>query len=134
MRFWDKARSRYGCHSCLSIDCRDLPHQWRPVLNIFQSCWVPFMAQLNPTDTLFLIKISLSVSHLVPKIIGHKVSLIFHQILSFCNFESFCTKLLLDFRSCWLPFFSFLDLFNPSYWQNLTSDWVNFFSSLARHS
>ncbi len=75
-----------------------------PVFYIFPSLWVPF---LSPTRSywppLSAEKISLSLAHLVPEIIWHKVGLIFHKILSFDHFEAFCTNFLLDFRSCWPP-------------------------------
>ncbi len=72
-------------------------------------------------------KIGLSVSHLVPEILGPKVGLIVHQNVLFNRFKAFCINFLLDFQSNWLPFSVILDLFGSSYLQNLRSDCVNFF-------
>ncbi len=58
-------------------------------------------------------KISLSLSHLVPEIIWAKICLIFHKNLSLDHFETFCTNVLLHFRSYWPPFLQLLDLFDP---------------------
>ncbi len=99
-----------------------------PVFDICRSHWVPFYAELNLIDPLFLLKkIGFSLSHLFPEIIWPKVGLIFNKNLSFDHFEAFCVNFLLDFRSCWPPFLQFLDLFDPSFLQNLRSCWVHFF-------
>ncbi len=46
-----------------------------------------FIPHHNPIDTLFLQKkIDLSLSHLVPEILGPKVGLIFHQNVFFNRF------------------------------------------------
>ncbi len=82
-----------------------------------QSDWLPLSAE----------KISLSPSHLVPEIIGPKVDLIFHQNVLVNRFEAFCINFLLDFRSKWPPFSLILNLFDPSFSQNLWSDWVQLF-------
>ncbi len=72
-------------------------------------------------------KYGLSLSHLVPEIIGPKVCLISHQNHSFDGFESLCTNFLLDFWSRW-PYFSlFLNLFDASFLQVHRSNWVHFF-------
>ncbi len=60
-----------------------------------RSYWLPLSAE----------KISLSLSHLFPEIIWAKIGLIFHKNLSFDHFETFCTNVLLHFRSYWPPFF-----------------------------
>ncbi len=74
----------------------DEPHVWD-----FQSSWVPILylntILLNP---LFCRKkLGLSLSHLVPDILGRKVSLIVHHLVLFNRFLAFCIKFLLDFRS-----------------------------------
>ncbi len=43
-------------------------------------------------------RISLSLSHLVPEIIWHKVGLFFHKNLSFDTFDGICTNFLHDFH------------------------------------
>ncbi len=99
--------------------CGDDPH-----FEDFQSNWVPILypntIQLTPS---FCRKIGLSLSHLVPEILGPKFGLIFHQNVSVNRFEAFCINFLLDFQSNW-PFSLILDLFDPSFSQNLRSDWV----------
>ncbi len=56
------------------------------VFKIFD-LWGPyFMPYHDLIDPLFLQKIGLSQSHLVPKILGPKVSLIFHQNALFNSF------------------------------------------------
>ncbi len=82
-----------SCASCLVHaileDGSDILHDWPTILTF-----------LNPIQSLFRLKWSywppfyagttrLSLSHLVPEIIGPKVGLIFHQILSFDRFEHF---------------------------------------------
>ncbi len=72
--------------------------------------------------------IMLALSHLVPVILWIKVSLIFHQNISFDHFETFCPNFLLDFQSCWPSFSLFLvDFYDRIFLPNLRSDWVNFF-------
>ncbi len=75
----------------------------------------------------FCRKIGLSLSHLVPEIIWHKICIFFHKYLSFDTFEAICTHFPLDFRSYWPPFSLLLDLFDPSFLQNLRSRWVHLF-------
>ncbi len=82
------------------------------------SNWPPLSAE----------KISLSLSHLVPEILGPKVGLIVHQNVLFNGFSTFCINFLLDFQSNWPPFSLILDLFDPSFSQNLISDSVQFCS------
>ncbi len=58
-----------------------------PVLGIFSPIGSLFIPQHNPIDPLFLQKkIGLSLSHLVPEILGPKVGLFFHQIVLFNRF------------------------------------------------
>ncbi len=40
------------------------------------------------------------------------------------SFYVFCVNVLIDFRSIWPSFSLILDLFNPSFLQNLRSDWI----------
>ncbi len=84
-----------------------------PVFDIFQSHWI---SCLCPTRSywppLSAEKNSLSLSHLIPEIIWAKIGLIFHKNLSFDHFETFCTNILLDFRSYW-PLFLVLRSFWP---------------------
>ncbi len=71
--------------------------------------------------------LTLSLSHLVPEILGPKVDLLFHQNVLFNSFKAFCINFLLDLQSNWLPFSLILDLLDPSFLQNSRSDWVQFF-------
>ncbi len=59
-----------------------------PILGIFNLIGsLFFIPQHNPIDPLFLQKkIGLSLSHLVPEILGPKVSLIYHQNVLFNRF------------------------------------------------
>ncbi len=99
------------------------------VFDIFRSHWVPFLCPTRSYWPHFSAeKIGLSLSHLVPEVIWPKVGLKFHTNLSFDHFEAFVPIFfLLDFRSNWPPFLQFLDLFDPSFLQNLRSCWVHFF-------
>ncbi len=72
-------------------------------------------------------KIGLSLSHLVPEILGPKVSLIFHLNVFFLQIFSILCQFTLNFRSNWPPFSLILNLFDPSFSQNLRSDWVQIF-------
>ncbi len=94
-----------------------------PGFGDFQSDWVPILylntIRLTPS---FCRKICLSLSHLVPN-----VGLFFHQNVLFNRFKAFCVNFLFDFQSNWLPFSLILNLFDPSFSQNLRSDWVQFF-------
>ncbi len=47
--------------------------------------------------------------------------------LSFAYLEAFRINFLLDVSCCWPPFSFFLDLVDPSFFENLRSDWVHFF-------
>ncbi len=80
----------------------------------------PFDIPLSILSTLsFCRKIGLSLSHLVPEIIWPNIDLSFHQNLSFDNFEAFCSKFVLHFRSCWPPFSLFLYLVTPLFYKTL---------------
>ncbi len=55
-----------------------------PILGVFN---LNFICQQHPIDPLFLFsKIGLSVSHLVPEILGPKFGLIFHKNVLFNRF------------------------------------------------
>ncbi len=82
-----------------------------------QSNWLPLSAE----------KISLSLSHLVPEILGRKFGKMFYQNVLFNRFYAFCINFHLDFLSNWSPFSLILDLFDPSFSQNLRSDCVQLF-------
>ncbi len=69
----------------------------------------------------FTDKFGLSLSHLVPEIFGSKVGVIFHQNVLFEFFKFFLVSIS---SLIFLPFS--LDLFDPSFLQNLISDWVQF--------
>ncbi len=58
-----------------------------------------FIPQHNLIDLLSTEKICLSLSHLVPEILGPKFGLIFHQNIVFNRFQAFCIKFLLEFQS-----------------------------------
>ncbi len=66
------------------------------------------MAHLDPIDVSFCRKKCLPLSHLIPKIIGPAVGLIFTKV---CHFT--VLNFLLDFRSCWIFFSLFLDFLTP---------------------
>ncbi len=75
------------------------------------SDWPPLSAE----------KIGLSLSHLVPEILGSKVCLFFHQNVLLFQFLSWFSIQL-------TPFSLILDLFDNSFSRNLRSDWVQFLS------
>ncbi len=77
----------------------------------------PILAIFNPIRSLFYTSFTLYFS------------IIFHQNVLFNTFEAFCIKFLLDFQSNWPPFSLILDLFDPSFSQNIRSNWIHFFSS-----
>ncbi len=68
----------------------------------------------------------LSLLHLVPEILGTKVGLICHQNVLF---NRFFFNFLVDFLQL-TPFLLILDIFDSSFLQNLTSDWVLFYRLL----
>ncbi len=72
-----------------------------------------FISQHNPIDPLFLQKkIRLSISHLVPEILGPKVGLIFHQNVLFNRFKAFCINFpLIFFIKLTLFFIDFIYVF-----------------------
>ncbi len=75
----------------------------------------------NP-NPLFLQKTNgLSLSHLVPEIFGPTIGLILNQNVLF---NCFYINFLFDYWSNWSPFSLIFDLFDPSFLQNLRSDWV----------
>ncbi len=99
--------------------CMEVPLWWPRLLR--------FLIQLdhNLIDPLILQKkIGLSLSLLVPEILGLKDGLFFHQNVLFNRFQAFCMNFFLDFRSNWPPFSFILNLFNPSFLQNLRSGWT----------
>ncbi len=68
-------------------------------------------------------KIGLSVSHIVPEILGPKFGLIFHQNVLFNRFKHFASIFNYTlFNPIDLPFSFILDLFDPSFLQNLRSN------------
>ncbi len=84
-----------------SVLTRDLQSNWVHILCL-NSIWL----------TLFLQKtIGLSLSHLVPEILGPKVGLMFYQTVLFNILHKFS---LCHFRSILPPFSLILDLFDPS--------------------
>ncbi len=107
-------------------------------LNFYTREGTPMFEMFDPIGSLFYAptwsdcpplsagKISLSLSHLVPEILGPKFGLMFHQMYYLTLFKHFVSSFSLIFY----PFcFLILDLFYPSFLQNLTSDWVTFFIS-----
>ncbi len=85
--------------------------------------------QRYPIDPSFCRKkLVLSLSHLVPEILGPKVGLFFHQNVLFNRFKAFCINVLLDFSIQLTPF-SLISMFLiPHFHQifRLDSDWVQF--------
>ncbi len=86
------------------------------------SLWVPSIL-LTPSSTE---KISLSLSPLVTEILEPKIDLIFHQNVLFISFEAFCMKFHLDFHPIDPHLSLVLDIFDPSFSQNIRSDWYHF--------
>ncbi len=64
--------------------------------------------------------------HLVLKISGPKIGLTFTKICLW-QFWSILFKFFIGFRSSWPPFSLFLNLFDPSFLQNLRFYWVHLF-------
>ncbi len=78
------------------------------------------MLQHYLIDTLFLQKkIGLSLSHLVPEILGPKVGLVFHKNVLFNRFKTFCINFLIEFWSNWRPFSLILNLLSPYFHKTL---------------
>ncbi len=96
---------------------REVMWWWPPFLRFSIQLDPYFMPHHDLIDPLFL-----SLSHLVPEILGPKVDPIFTKMYYFVSIFS------LIFGSNW-PLLSFIiDLFDPSFLQNLRSDWVHFLS------
>ncbi len=69
---------------------REVPQWWPQFLGFSIRLGPYFISQHNLIDPLFLQKkIGLSLSHLVPEILGPKVGLIFHQNVFFTRFKHF---------------------------------------------
>ncbi len=75
----------------------------------------------------FCRKKGLSLSHLIPEILGLKVGLIFHKNVFFKRFLSILYLFSFNFRSNWPLFSLILKLFDPSFSQKLISEGSNFF-------
>ncbi len=92
-----------------------------PIGSIFytstQSNWPHFSAE----------KIGLSLSHLVPEILGPKVGVIFHQNVLFNRFFKHFISIFPSFSIQLTPFSINLKVFVPSFLQKFRSDWVHFF-------
>ncbi len=92
---WELFHIFMADQSCYEpIHCLVILTSWPSILKIWSSPW-QFRrghcshAQRYRIDPLFLqIKISLSLSHLIPEIIWPKVALFFHKNLSFDTFET----------------------------------------------
>ncbi len=107
---------------------REVPWWWPPFWGCSIQLGPYFIPQHTLIDYLFLQKkfVCLYCILIVPGILGPKVGLIFHQNVLVIRFWAFCIDCLLDFQSNWPPFSLILDLFDPSFSQNLRSDWVQF--------
>ncbi len=91
-----------------------------PVFVIVDPIWSYCMVQTRSDwPPLSTEKNQLCVSHLVPKIHGHKVGLIQTSFKDFASFFPFCINFHLTFRSNWPPFSLVLDLIDPSFYKNL---------------
>ncbi len=116
-------RTHYACQNWAQIyvnprEGTPIPGQSREVLQ----WWPPILCLISIwlTPSFCRKKNGLSLSHLVPEILGPTVSLIFHQNnVLFISFYAFCSNLLLDFRSNWTPFSLILDLLTPRFYKNL---------------
>ncbi len=102
----------------------DVPRWW-PLFWGFSIRFGPyFIPQHNPIDPLFLQKtINLFLSHLVPEILVLKVGLIFTEMYYLTDLKHFVSI----FNPIDPPFSLILLFFDPSFSQNLRSDWVQFF-------
>ncbi len=99
-----------------------------PIFGIFNPTGFLFYTSTQSDWPLFLQKIiSLSLSHLVPQILGPKYGLMFHQNVLFNRFKAFCIHLTFNFLCSWPPFSLILNLLDPSFSQNLRSGWILFF-------
>ncbi len=87
---------------------REVPRWWPPFWG-FPFWGPPLSAE----------KIGLSLSHLVPEILGPKFGIIFLQNLLFNRFYVFCINFLLYFRSKLPPFSLILNLFDPHFHKTL---------------
>ncbi len=124
--FWLWVPQRSGGTSILGHG-REVPWWWHPFWRFIIRLGPYFIPQHDPIDLLFLQKgISVSLSHLVPEILGRKFGLLFHQNVLFNQFKAFCINFLLHVQSNWPPFSLILNLFVPSFSQNLRSNWVQF--------
>ncbi len=74
---------------------REVSRWWPPFWGFTIRLGPYFIPQHNPIDPLFLQKISLSLSHLLPEILGPKIGLIFHQNVLFNRFKVFYINFLL---------------------------------------
>ncbi len=104
---------------------REVLQRWPPFFRF--TIWLGpyFMPHHHLIDPLFLQKTN-CLSHLLPEICGPKVDLIFHQNVLFISFEAFCMKFHLDFHPIDPHLSLVLDIFDPSFSQNIRSDWYHF--------
>ncbi len=88
------------------------------ICNVFGALFF-YLNTIRLTPSLFL-------SHLVPEIVGPNVELMSTKIYYLTDFKHFVSIFSLIFNPIDLPFSLILNLFNPSFSQNLRSDWVQF--------
>ncbi len=86
------------------------------VFEIFDLIWNPLPGSYWPTLSTDII--GLSLSNLFPGI--YSTGLIYHKNILYNSFYFL--------RSSWPLFSLVIDIFAPSFWQNLTFDWVHFSS------
>ncbi len=105
---------------------RNVSLQWPP-FGGFSIWWGPYFTQ-SDWPPLAAEQIYLSLTHLVPEILGPKIGLIFHHNVLFNRFKAFYINFALIFYAIDLFFIDF-----KSFWPlifNLRSNWVNVFHML----
>ncbi len=91
----------------------------------FQSDWVPILYLNTIRMTSSAEKISLSLSHLAPEILGPTIGLMFHQNVLF-NILGILYQFSPWYSIQVTSFSLILNLFDPSFSKNFRSDWVQF--------
>ncbi len=99
---------------------REVPWWWPPFGGFSIRLGHYFIPQYNPIDSQFVVKkIGLSLSYLVPEIIGPKVGLIVHQNVLFNRFKAFCMNFLLIYNQIGSLFHWFWIFLTPHFHKTL---------------